>query len=213
LKSDSTRNLISKYYNLIGDQLHLEPKLEDYDLIEEELNLYLEFLEKFNKDDLSYNQLVFYFMQLTPSFTYKSNQLSALYIYSHFVKEEAKKFGLSDNDLFYTRKYLDDDDLYSKDVKNHVYAIINTVKERASQPEYKISLYFMLAHLFLEYIKLKDNKMKKALIYKMYNDCFERVKMISLYGRSKSQAVQVKLHKFDVHDDIHRGWLSDIKVK
>ena len=205
--------MISKYYKLIGDHLRSKPNTEDYQQIEEEINQYLVFLEQFNKDDLSYHQLIFYLVQLVPSFKYKSNKLSALYLYSHFVREEAKKFGLTDDDLFYTRKYMDDDDLYSEDVKNHVYAIVDVAKQRAHRPEHEISFYFMLAHLFLEYIKLKDNKMKKALLYKLYNDCFERIKMDSLYRPTKSQPVNISLHKFDIHDQAHRGWLSDLKVE
>jgi hypothetical protein len=210
--SNLKKSLNSRYAEMLKDNLHVKPSNENYDEIIEELNGYLEFVEKWLGKEISYLELIFYLTQLISVFTYKSNRLTALYLYGTFINNEANKLGISSDDLFYIRK-LESDSRYSPEIKDQLSILIRQIENRAPTPTYEITRYFKLAYMFKEYLLLKEPKLQQALLYEMYDLRFDWVKMLSLYAPIKGQATAVVLQAFDISDEEHRGWLKKLRVE
>ena len=210
---NSNHHLIAKYKQQLGDYgLTLTPEL----ILEAENELAnkLAAIEKIVKGDIPYPDIIYYLVIMVPGLLFKVNKLLPLYAYYQFVDEEAARFGLINEDLFYTRKYLENEDLYSEKVNGHVMAILDFVQQKAEKQNEKHQYYYYLAFLLKEYVLLKEDSMKKALIYKMYNICFDRIKMISLYLPIKmKKGGGAAISKLPPSADEHRSWLNNFKVE
>jgi hypothetical protein len=210
---NSNHHLIAKYKQQLGDYgLTLTPEL----ILEAENELAnkLAAIEKIVKGDIPYPDIIYYLVIMVPGLLFKVNKLLPLYAYSQFVDEEAARFGLINEDLFYTRKYLENEDLYSEKVNGHVMAILDFVQQKAEKQNEKHQYYYYLAFLLKEYVLLKEDSMKKALIYKMYDQCFDRIKMTALYQSVRLDGKENSVvSDFNATEYVHRSWLTNFKVE
>jgi hypothetical protein len=213
IKKNSNYYLIKKYEEYLCDygyKQNPELSIEAGNELADKIAL----VEKQIGKDIPYPDIIYYLVSFIPAFIIKLNKLTPLYMYSHFVRVEAAKFDLIDEDLFYTRKYLEKQDLYSEEVNGHVSAILDYVKEKSSKQKDEYQYYYYLGLLLKEYMLLNKDFMKKALIYKMYDFCFDRVKMISLYMPVKTKDTGgASITNFPSPGYDHRGWLTNFKVE
>jgi hypothetical protein len=212
-QKNSNFHLLEKYQEHTGDYFL---KMDEETRIEakNELADKLAAAEKIVKGDISYPDIIYYLVSFIPGFEFKTNMLIALGMYSHFVNSEAAKFGIIQEDLFYARKYLDDQDLYSEKVNGHVRGILNYIEEKTKNQTTSHQFYYLLALLLKEYMLLKENYMKKALIYKMYDYCFDRTKMTALYQPVRvGNKANTVVSNFSATEYVHRSWLTNFKVE
>jgi hypothetical protein len=201
-----------RYEKIVGDSLRANPDSQDYNEIITELNGYFEFIEKWLGKEITPVDSVFYITQLVSAFNYKSNKLTALGIYYKFINDEAEKIGLTNEDLFYIRK-MDHEEKYSPQISGAIRSILIHIESRSHQLNHEITSYFKLAYMYREYLLIQDEKLKRALLYEMYDLQFNWVKMLSLYSPIKGRSTGVELQAFDVSDDIHRGWLKKLRIE
>jgi hypothetical protein len=214
VQKNSNHHLLEKYQAYLGEyslRMSEEMRIE----AQNELADKIAAAEKIVKGDVAYPDIIFYLVSFIPAHIFKTNTLLVLGMYSHFVKVEAAKFGLIDEDLFYSRKYLDDQDLYSSKVNGHVRAILDFVNEKSQKQKGNYAqLYYPLALLLKEYMLLKEDYMKKALIYKMYDQCFDRIKMTALYQSVRLDGKENSVvSDFNATEFVHRSWLTNFKVE